>query len=182
MLDSDEDAEDFDCSYENFQTHEKNLIEYDNGLTKIKNVVFHKYDLPAAATTAATVTATTTTTPMLAITTTNNNNNEQHSLKADQSENENDYLKMKLNKLLLLNNTTSAYDTCSQMSSNDRSTTSSSASKNGEYPNSSSSTSGNTSGDYNQFSIENEAMMMASNSLSEVNQAFAQGNFFANTN
>lgn len=136
-----------------------------SGLNKIKNVVFHKYKSKQTNGTAAESSLSTS----------------MSTSASPRSTTENDYLKMKLNKLLLLNSSpipsepvmsvspsvpvatamaaptttnTSAYDTCSQMSSscNDHSMSSSSAASSGKNKKTSSTTSGNTSGDYNQFS------------------------------
>lgn len=116
------------------------LNQYENessGLTKIRNVVFHKYDSTA---------------------------NSPSSPVASEAASENDYLKLKLSKLLessskkpplTPNTNSSAYDTCSQMSStNDSHSITASCSSSGSANNktASSTTSGNTSGDYNQFS------------------------------
>lgn len=144
---SDEDAEELEYYYDNYN----HLIEYE-GLNKVKNVVFHQYQTGPRIHTDA-----------------RHENELEHGMEMELDAIENDddprrsatghycqSMKVKLNKLLL-NNTTSAYDTCSNLSNEmsgaatscSRSTTSNSSKHNMPNRNSSSSTSGNTSGDFN---------------------------------
>lgn len=154
MSNSDGDIDD-DLEHTNtYRSHHHRhvtLNQYENepsGLTKVKNVVFHKYEQPAVE---------------------DDDPSWSSSISPNPKSSENDYLKVKLNKLLLLTDSsqqqitppttnTSAYDTCSQLS-NDQSinnsspnTNSSSSANNKKSSTTSSTTSGNTSGDYNQFS------------------------------